>query len=684
MSVDQRRLAAILFSDIVGYSSLSHRNEALALRLIKEHRELVRPLLAKFEGREVKTMGDGFLAEFNNAKGATLFAIELQQAHRSRNAEVEPDEHIRLRVGIHLGDVTALEGDVYGDGVNIAARLMQLAKPGRICVSSGVMDQARQTIPCWVSSLGVVKLKGISQDIRAFAICVEYSAGTPPPLKHKILGKIQRRPRSYAAGMALSLAVVLGALFLPSRSFAPAPTEAGNMRIAVLPLQGIGLGKEFDYLPDGITDEVISSLSELQSVRVLSKTSASLTRDKTPAEIGAALHVAEVAEGTVQKFQNMLRIHVRLIDTATQENIWSKEFEEEISNTFALQKKVAQQISSRVTSRSPASVAVDTPPSGKPEGMAYQHYLMALHLTETRTKDGIAKGLEQIEQSIKLDAAFAPALAAAAHTYLLLNFYGYMSPADATKKGEAYATRALEIDSKNADALLWFAERNAYESRDWVKADSFYRRAIESNPNSSLAYQWYGKFLSYMERFPEAKAAFEKGLELDPLSQTAITAGSSVDFYQGHYPETVRAANSAIDIDPAAMLPYFWKGKALLMQKDYAGALEAFRETRTRTGDSLFVDGFEAMALAHSGQREAAEQRMKKMVEQQQRGFVSHYVKARMFHALGQSSKAIEELSLSAADKESQAVSLKVDPFFEGLHSEPGFKALLMKLGFRI
>lgn len=683
MPTDQRHLAAILFSDIVGYSSLSHRDEALALRLVKEHRELVRPLLAKYEGREVKTMGDGFLAEFNNAKGATLFAIEMQQAHRDRNASVGAVEHILLRVGIHLGDVTALEGDVYGDGVNIAARLMQLAKPGRICVSSGVMDQSRQAISCWVSSLGVVKLKGISQDVRAFAICVEYSAGTPPPFKNKVLGKIQRSPRSFAAGLAFSFAVLLGALFLPNRSIAPAPADAGIMRIAVLPFQGIGLGKEFEYLPDGITDEVISSLSELQSIRVLSKTSAYLSREKTPAEIGAALHVSEIAEGSVQKFQNTLRIHLRLIDTATQENIWSKEFEEDISNTFTLQKKVAQQISSRFTSRSLASVAVD-PPANKPEGMAYQHYLMALHLNETRTKDGISKGLEQIEQSIKLDPAFAPALATAAQTYLLLNFYGYVSPAEATKKGENYATRALAIDPHNADALLWFAERNAYESRDWEKADSFYRRAIESNPNSALAYQWYGKFLTYMERFPEAKVQFGKGLDLDPLSQTAITAAASNDFYQGRFRETIDAANSAININPSAMLPYFWKGKALLMQKDYSGALEAFRETRRLTGDSTFVDGFEALALAHSGQREAAELRMKKMVEEAQRGYVTHYVKARMFYALGRSDKALEELSLSAAAKESQAVSIKVDPFFEGLHAEPGFKALLKDLGFRI
>jgi adenylate cyclase len=676
MRQENRHLAAILFADIAGYSTLSHRDEKLAFQLVKEHRELVRPLLAEFEGREIKTMGDGFMAEFRNAQSAVLCAIAIQNAHLDRNRKTK--DAIQLRIGIHMSDVIPSEGDVFGDGVNIAARLMQHCRPGRICVSASVMEQARQVIPHWVSTLGPTKFKGISNGVSAFVIYPEYSADMAPPLRNRAKRVFARNRAAFATAAALTFAVMIFRA-LPSRD--PGALPPGPKRVAVLPLQGIGLSDEYSYLTDGITEELISGLSELRSLRVLSKSSSETIKGKSVAQIRRELGAAYVIEGSVQKFDERLRVRVRFVDTGSGENLWSKEFEESVANVFSLERKVAGQITGQFGSRSLASIAsTEQREAPAPDSVAYQHYLKGISLLGTRTKDGIFQSLEQLEKSIELEPNYAPALAAAAHSYLLMNFYGYEDPQTANKKGEAYAKRALALDPHNSYALLFYAERSAYELRDWSAADSYYQEAIANNPSSSTAFQWYGKYLEYMGRFDEAKTAFGRGLELDPLSQRSLTAAGSLSYYQGEFDETIRRADDAIKVDSAGILPHLWKGKALLMKGDHDAAAKEFDFVADRSSDPNYLFGFRTMTLVRAGKKAEAEAQWKKIQAAATKGYIEHFVRAQIHYALGDSANCVKELELSAKARESQAVALKVDPYFRDLRGDPRFQTLLKEL----
>jgi TolB-like protein len=288
----------------------------------------------------------------------------------------------------------------------------------------------------------------------------------------------------------------------------------------VIPLEDAGLSRGFDYLPNGITDELISSLTQLKSVRVFSRSTSAEMKNKSARQIRNEIGAAYVIQGNVHLgHHGSLRISVNMVDTATQEEVWSKEFEDKVDNTFAMEKKISSQLAVQFLKRSIASIAAETPAPAEtkaPDAAAYQHYLKGGYLLYTRTYDGIISGRDQYEQAIAIDPNYVPALAAAAQAYLMVNFYGLADPRETNKKAERYVKRALELDPENSDALLWQAERNAYEIRNWTLAESYYHQAIASNPNSSRAYQWYGKFLSYQARFPEAKAAFEHAVTLDP------------------------------------------------------------------------------------------------------------------------------------------------------------------------
>jgi class 3 adenylate cyclase/TolB-like protein/Tfp pilus assembly protein PilF len=682
MPQESRHLAAILFSDMVGYSRISHRDEALAFRLIKEHREIVRPRLAQFEGREIKTMGDGFLAEFASVQAAVLCAIEIQKAHRERNQKVSPLEKFQIRIGIHMGDVTPTEGDVFGDGVNIAARIMQNCKPGRICMSGSVMDQARQVIPHWVSTIGPTRFKGIKGEIPLYAIYVEFRADQPPPRWKSGQTWLRRWNKEImVAGALLSSTAFFTHILAKSSLKQHSPDEA--RRIAVLPLQNAGLSHDFDYLPNGITDEIISSLTQVKSIRVLARSSTAVLKDKTTKQIRDELDAAYVVEGSVQMVHDTLQIGVRLIDTATQENVWSKLMEGKVEKTFELEKSIADQLAIQFPDRGIASLTIV--PSAEevvPNAKAFQHYLKGKFLLEKRTRDGIFKGQEQLEKAIAHDPNYAPALAAMAQSYLLVNFYGFGDPRETNKKAEPFAKRALEIDPNNSDALLWQAERNAYELRNWNLADSLYRKAIALNPSSSAAYQWYGKFLTYLGRFADAKAAYAHAKEVDPLSQTTLAAVALNDLFQGNFEKTISAMDKAIHIDSSAILPHLRKGEALLMIGEYDRALSEFKFVNEMSPDSNYLYGFETMALVNLGKKGEAEAQLKKVLADSNTTYIQHYALARMYHALGRRDEAIHELELSAQCGESQIISIKVDPFFRGLAGVPSFQALLKTLKF--
>src|SRR5713101_8456098 len=325
-NTEQRKLAAIMFTDMVGYAALAQRDDKLALELLEEHRELLRGIFPRFNGTEIKTIGDAFLIEFNSALEAAQCAIEIQRTLAKRNHDVTADRRIELKIGLHIGDVVHRGGDVYGDGVNIASRIERLAGAGGICVSMDVERQIRNALEARFEKLAPTELKNISVAMDLFRIVLpwEQQRAKAEPAETSVSGRSFLASRWVWVG-AIVLLVVGAGLFVfqflrPKPTVTPRQIEAVTgvpaKSIAVLPFENLSHDPDNAYFADGIQEEILTRLSRIADLKVISRTSTQPYKSEPDnlLEIAKQLGVANILEGTVQKAADQVRVNVQLIN----------------------------------------------------------------------------------------------------------------------------------------------------------------------------------------------------------------------------------------------------------------------------------------------------------------------------------------------------------------------------------
>jgi len=368
---EERKLAAIMFTDMVGYSALAQRDDKVALELLEEHRRLLREIFPRFHGTEIKTIGDAFLVEFGSALEAAKCAIEIQRALAKRNTDVTSDRHIQLKIGIHIGDVVHREGDVYGDGVNIASRIEQLAGAGGICVSMDVERQIRNALEARFEKFGSADLKNIKLPMDLFRIVLPWESGSEPERGEARATK--RSPILIPAAVLVLLALIgVGWWFMQrssnkqqalSAQTAPtAPPNAPDQKsVAVLSFVNLSDDKGSEYFSDGMSEELLTVLQKIPGMHVAARTSAFSFKGKnaTAQEIGQKLGVAHLVEGSVRKSGDTVRIAARLTRAETGQEIWSENFTRNLKDVFAVQTELAETIVAQVRGQL-TSAAVDS------------------------------------------------------------------------------------------------------------------------------------------------------------------------------------------------------------------------------------------------------------------------------------------------------------------------------------
>jgi len=345
---EKRKLAAIMFTDIVGYSKLSQKDEALALKLLDRHCRMMRPLFPKHGGKEIKTIGDAFLVEFESAVEAVKCAVEIQGSLNRLNNSIPEREKIQIRIGIHVGDIIQREGDILGDGVNITSRIEPLAEPGGICLTDQVFAQIRNKIDVPVVSKGKYKLKNIESPIDVYRVVLPWedlpSTKTKPFLT---LPPFLCGNRKWLLFLLLSVFVCgIIAVFLVSRKSSwPVLTRAGQIKaIAVLPLENFSADTEQEYLADGMTEALISELSRIRALHVISRTSVMRYKktNRSLREIASELNVDAVIEGSVQLAGGRIRVTAQLIEAETDQHLWANNYDRDLSDILVLQSEVGR------------------------------------------------------------------------------------------------------------------------------------------------------------------------------------------------------------------------------------------------------------------------------------------------------------------------------------------------------
>jgi len=527
----ERRLAAILAADVVGYSRLMGADEISTLRALSTHRrELIDPTIAAHRGRIVKTTGDGLLVEFPSAVEAVACAIVVQRGVALRNETVAEEKRLTWRIGINVGDIIGEAGDIFGDGVNVAARLEGLSKPGGLCISRAVRDQVRDKLPVIFDDLGEQQVKNIARPVRAFGLTSTAIAALPDLASNGPTAPSGRGRLWMIAALAAVMLAAGGAVWwtvrgLPSASPTTEPTDrtsapinAARASIAVLPLEALGAEGGSDYFADGLTGEIIAALGRFRDLSVMSLGAVFGYKGKhpQPAEVGHDLKVRYVVEGFVRRGPERIRVSLSLTDTNRNAVLWSEKYEAEPKDIFAVQDDITRRISGalalRVTGLELARSAAKPPNNLE----AYDLVLRGRALLSRVTRSTNAQARDFFERAIALDPNYAPAYVGLGLVNLLASNAGWTEdPVEARERAEKLAQKAIALDdlSSSAHALLGGV---AVHFGDYDHALDELKRAIDLNGSDAQSYGGLVTVLLYTGDPAGAIAAGETLTQFQP------------------------------------------------------------------------------------------------------------------------------------------------------------------------
>jgi adenylate cyclase len=510
----ERRLAAILAGDVAGYSRMMGADEeGTLLRLNKHRREFLEPKIAEHRGRIVKRTGDGVLIEFASAVDATRCAVEIQHGMVERNAPSPEDNRIELRIGIHIGDVIIEDGDIFGDGVNIAARLEGIAQPGGICISEDAYRQVRGKLDARFQDAGEQQLKNIAQPVRVY--------------------------RLHPSGSAAEIA---------------APTLPKKPSIAVLPFQNMSGDPEQEYFADGIAEDITTSLSRIRWFFVIARNSSFTYKGKAVDVriVGRELGVRYILEGSVRKAGDKLRITTQLVEAATGSHLWAEKFDGELTDVFDLQDQITAGVVGAIEP-SVRHAEIERARRKRFEKFdAYDLYLQALPHIWAHSPQERAKGLDFLKAALKIDPNYAAAHGLAAWAYQ----QRFQRSGAANSDREAairHARTALSLDTDDTTALSLAGFAVVSLEHDHQAGISATEKALLHNPNSAQALSYSAVVNSLAGRLETALDRARQSIRLspfDPVRYIPETAMCTAFFCTGHYPEAAEAIERAIQYNP--------------------------------------------------------------------------------------------------------------------------------------
>jgi adenylate cyclase len=587
----QRKLAAILAADVVGFSRLAGADEDRILARLRALRsDLIDPTIAVHNGRVVKRTGDGAIVEFRSAVDAVNCAVEIQNAMTERNAGVADDRRIVFRIGIHIGDVVEeSDGDLMGDGVNIAARLEGIAQPGAICLSEDAYRQVKARLDLAVTDLGAIALKNIAEPVRAYSLQVGAPAMARPRAK-----SLKPKKRSLLAPLVaaiVALAVLAGGgwyFFAGNRAASVVATNSppAHLSIVVLPFANLSGDPAQDYFADGVTDNLTTEVSRIRDSFVIARNTAFTYKGKSTdaKEIGKQLGVRYVLEGSVQRDQNRVRVNAQLIDAESGAHIWADRFEEDLADLFKLQDQVVARLANALNYELVRADAQTSAHAKNPDVIDLEmRGVEALWRSQQHpTKEGLLATRALFEQALKIDPDDAVALNGSAVTYLIEYASGWANPDtdyEAKVLGQADRAIALAPIPWNYSAKVVWLTITGRANEALHVADT----EIAINPNYAAAYSYRANAENNLRQFEQAKADLQQALRLsprDPRTGAFLDKLGWVELGMEHFDAAIEASSKAIDAGSTVYFTYLCLATAHALKGDIDEAKAALSEAR--------------------------------------------------------------------------------------------------------
>ena len=559
-----RKMSAILSADVKGYSRLMGADEEATVEALNECREIIARCVDGHKGRVVDSPGDNVLAEFVSTVEAVKCAVKIQEGLKSRNADLPETRKMEFRIGVNLGDVIEENGRIYGDGVNIAARIEGLAEAGGICISGTAFDHVKGKLEVGYQNIGKHNVKNITEPVRVYKVLMD------PQAAGKVIGEIRKTTRRIAITAAVVVLVVLAGLFLyinQTKRVEPASLKKMTFQlpdkpsIAVLPFVNKSGDPKQDYFSDGITETIITALSQIQNMFVIARNSTNTYKGQNVEikQVAEELGVRYVLEGSVQMTENRVRISAQLIDAITGKYLWAKRWDRDLADIFALEDEITKKIitSLDVTLLKGETARLIAQSTNNLE--AYLKYLEGFKIHQRLTKEDNLTGRQLLEEAIALDPNFLAAYTLLGITHLSDAAFGWAESFDkSVNEAETLAHKALSLDDTSPFAYNLFASVHLFRL-EYKKAVDGFRKVIALSPYTAGVHAWLGVALIHVGgKVEESIQEFKIARRLDPFPPNWILNYSAVAYrVNAEYEKAIEILQKVIKRSPDYWLSHF-------------------------------------------------------------------------------------------------------------------------------
>jgi adenylate cyclase len=557
----KRRLTAILSADVKGYSRLMGEDELMTINTLKKYRDIITSLIQNFRGRVVDSPGDNLLAEFSSVVEAVQCAVEIQKQLKSKNDELTESRRMEFRIGINSGDIIKDGERIYGDGVNVTARIESLAYPGGICISGTVYDQIGNRLPFGYEYMGEQSVKNIKQPVRVYRVLMS------PEAAGRVIGEKEAKPKRWLWGAVASIILIVAAAMLiwniylrpglnSHKNVSVEQTtisETEKPSIAVLPFKNLSNNSEQDYFSDGITNDIITDLSKFSQLSIIASNTVFTYKGVSVnvKDISRDLGVRYVLKGSVQKIGGKVRINAQLIDAATNRHLWAERYDKDLKDLFKLQNELVQTIVAKLAIKIDETERIRAMQKDTDSLQAHDYLLRGWEYFYQNTREDNKQARLMFEKAIEIDSRYASAYAALAWSHLYDFYFGWsMFPNKSLERAHDLAKRALSIEESNAAAHSAlgsiYLRRTKYDL-----AMIELQRALELNPNDTLSQHQLGSVMLYSGQKNEAIHWLESALNLNPhLALGGYMILGQAYYLTGRYEDAITAMKKGIARNP--------------------------------------------------------------------------------------------------------------------------------------
>jgi len=669
-----RQLAAIMFTDIVGYTALMGEDEQKAFELLRKNRHIQQPLIKEFNGRWIKELGDGVMASFNSVSDAVNAAIKIQQACNAA-------KDFQLRIGIHSGEVVFEDDDVFGDGVNIASRIQALATPGGIWISEPVHNNVANKNDIVTEFVKVENLKNVREPVRIYRVKAEGVEApdhlTSSAKPRSISTKFKRRRMRLA--ILSAVIIILATTYFVNNSFRKTLKEntssnvsgAIDKSIAVLPFVNMSNDKDQEYFSDGLSEELLNLLAKIPELKVIGRTSSFAFKGKNEdlRSIAEKLGVAHLLEGTVRKEGNKIRVTTSLIKATDGSHLWSETYNRDLDSIFKLQDEIAEAVVQKLKLKLLA-VSSDT----APVNIELHHLILKGKFFHNRLdKENVAKAVDFYEQALALDSSNALAWALAGAGYVRQAYQKYIDQSEGYEKARKAAMKAIALNENIAAGYLTLGDIKMKYDADWKGAQTAFEKALNLEPSNPDVVNLNGVLDQVTGSLNKAIELTSRALALDPLRPVFYNNQGTNLTYAKRFEEANVFYKKALEIDPQFQRSHMYLGRNYILQGKKDLALAEMQQENVEVfkvfGLSLIYDAL--------GRSKEADENLHDFLLRYRNEWP--YLVAEIYAFRGEKDASFEWLGKAYSRKDSWLLFLKDDPLLKNLWLDPRYEELLKK-----